>query len=225
MGRRPNLEVRDLWVGHNEAPACRGVSLAAPAGAVVAVLGGPRAGKSQLLRCIGLDVAPLAGHILLHGVDIAGVSADRRRRLRTDAIELVHPPAAGDGADPTVPGRPRGIVLGGARTTVPVAGMRQRIQIAKALTRRTDVLLLDEPFQGVEPRVAERITELLDRLRADGATAVVVGTRDPAVASALGDDVVVLDDGEVVEAGPAASVLDAPRDPRTVALLRTRRSA
>jgi ABC-type glutathione transport system ATPase component len=223
MRRRPSLEVRDLWAGEPDAPTVRGVDLAVPAGVVMAVLGGAGAGKSRLLRCIGLDFAPLSGSILLHGVDIAGVAADRRRRLRTDAIELVHPPAPSDMADPTVPGPSGGVVLGAARrSTVPVAGMRQRIQIAKALTRRTDVLLLDEPLLGVEDQVTDRILELVDRLRANGDTAVLVASRDPAVAEAMADEVVVLDDGAIVGRGTVDEVLD---DPRTAAILGARRSA
>jgi len=225
MRRRPPLEVRDLWVGDPDDPACRGVSLVAPAGVVVVVLGGPGAGKSQLLRCLGLDFPPLSGSILLHGVDIAGVSPDRRRRLRTDAIELVHPPVAGNGPDPTVPAPAAGVVLGTARRTVPVAGMRQRIQIAKALTRRTDVLLLDEPLLGVEEYAGERIVELIDRLRANGDTAVVAASRDAGVAELLADEVVVLDDGQVVEAGRIDDVLGNPRHPRTADLLGGRRTA
>jgi ABC-type multidrug transport system ATPase subunit len=212
MGRRPVLEVRDLWVGDPAAPACRGVSLSLRAGAVAAVLGGPGAGKSQLLRCIGLDFAPLSGSILLHGVDIAGVNPERRRRIRTEAIELVHPPAPDDAPDPTVPGARAGIMLGAARpATVPVAGMRQRIQVAKALTRRTDALLLDEPFAGVDDHVRARIVELVDRLRVNGDTAVLVATRDRAVAADVADDVVLLDRGEIVGAGPADEILPGRR--------------
>ncbi|HUO47521.1 MAG TPA: ATP-binding cassette domain-containing protein [Acidimicrobiales bacterium] len=226
MGRRPSLEVRDLWAGDRDAPAVRGVSLAVHAGSVVVVLGGPGAGKSRLLRCVGLDFAPLSGSILLHGVDIAGVSPDRRRRLRTDAIELVHPPAAPDQDDPTVPPPAGGVVLGPARrATVPVAGMRQRIQIAKVLTRRTDVLLLDEPLLGVEHHVCDRILDLVRRLRATGDTAVLVASRDPEVARLVADEVVVLQAGAVVEQGPADEVLSHPSDPHTAAMLDARRSA
>jgi len=136
-GRRPVLEARDLWAGDPVAPACRGVDLAARAGEVLVVLGGPGAGKSQLLRCLGLDFAPLSGAVLLHGIDIAGVSPERRRRLRTEAIELAHPPAPDGDPDPTASTPTTGFVLGTRRPkTLPVAGMRQRIQIAKALTRR-----------------------------------------------------------------------------------------
>ena len=63
--------------------------------------------------------------------------------------------------------------------------MRQRIQIAKALTHGADVLLLDEPFVGVEHGVRGRILELLERLRAEAETAVVVAARDPDVAARL----------------------------------------
>jgi peptide/nickel transport system ATP-binding protein len=103
--------------------------------------------------------------------------------------------------------------------------MRQRIQIAKALTRRTDVLLLDEPLLGVEDHVTDRILELVDRLRANGDTAVLVASRDPGVAEAMADEVVVLDDGAVVESGPLDDVLQDPRHPRTAAILGARRSA
>jgi peptide/nickel transport system ATP-binding protein len=103
--------------------------------------------------------------------------------------------------------------------------MRQRIQIAKALAHGADVLLLDEPLVGVEHGVRLRILELLERLRRETETAVVVASRDPDVARALADDILVLDDGAVIESGPAAAVLDSPRDHRTRALMQSRRSA
>ena len=180
---RPVLEVRELWVGEGPAAACRGVSLAVGPGQVVAVLGTEGAGKSQLLRCIGLDFPPTSGTVLLHGVDVTGSTGDRRRELRARAIELVHPPAPPGSDDTTVPSARAGVFLGAARpATVPVAGMRQRIQIARAITRGTDVLLLDEPFADVEAHVRRRILELLARVRIETETGVIVATRDSAVA-------------------------------------------
>jgi len=202
------------------------VSFAAQSGEVVCVLGGEGAGKSQLLRCIGLDFAPTSGKVLLNGTDVSGLRGERRRELRARSIELVHPPAPEGVPDHTVPGARNGLVMSGSRrTTVPVAGMRQRIQIAKALTQRADVLLLDEPLAGVDAPVRARVLELLERLRSGGATAVVVATRDPEVARLVADRVVVLDDGEVIESGPADEVLDHPCDPRTRQLVEKRRSA
>ncbi len=223
---RPVLEVRDLCVGSGDAAACRDINFAVEAGRVLCVLGGEGAGKSQLLRCIGLDFPPASGSVLVQGVDVTGASSERRRQLRARSIELVHPPAPDGVRDLTVPGTRAGVLIqAGPRATAPVAGMRQRIQIAKALAQGADVLLLDEPLVGVEHGVRARILELLQRLRTETATAVVVATRDPEVAALVADEIVVLDDGEVVEWGPAEQILESPRHHRTGALVEPRRSA
>jgi len=223
---RPVLEVRDLCVSGGDAAALRDVSLAAEGGHVLGILGGEGAGKSRLLRCIGLDFPPISGQILVQGVDVTGATSERRRQLRARSIELVHPPAPDGVRDLTVPGSRTGLLIqAGPGATAPVAGMRQRIQIAKALSQGADVLLLDEPFVGVEHGVRLRIMELLQRLKTRTETAVVVATGDPEVTRALADDIIVLHDGEVIESGPAAQVLDSPRHHRTRALVESRRSA
>jgi ABC-type glutathione transport system ATPase component len=221
---RPVLEVRDLCVGSGESTACRDISFTVEAGQVLCLLGGEGAGKSQLLRCIGLDFAPASGTIAVQGIDVTGATSERRRQLRARSIELVHPPAPDGVRDLTVPGTRTGLLLQAAHGSAPVAGMRQRIQIAKALSQGADLLLLDEPLVGVEPGVEVRIMELLERLRTETATAVVVATRDPEVARALADQILVLA-GEMIETGPAGQILDAPRDHRTRALVQARRSA
>lgn len=204
------LEVRDLWVGDGPGAAVQGVSFALGRGEVTAVLGGPGAGKSRLLRCVGLDYPPTSGAVFLRGEDVSGAAVERRRGVRHSQIELVHPPAPDGDRDLAVTRGHPSILLAAARpTTVPVAGMRQRIQIAKALSNGTDVLLLDEPLAGVEPAVQARILELLRRLRGEVGTAVVIATRDPELCRRLADDVVVLADGRQVEHGPAAAVVPA----------------
>lgn len=223
---RPVLEVRELCVGSGNTAACRDISFAVEAGRTLAILGSEGAGKSQLLRCIGLDFAPVSGSVVIQGVDVTGATSERRRQLRARSIELVHPPAPDGVRDQTVPGSRAGLLIqAGQGASAPVAGMRQRIQIAKALSQGADVLLLDEPFVGVEHGVRARILELLRRLRTESGTAVVVASRDPEVARWLADDIVVLDNGEVVEAGPATQILDSPRHHRTRALVESRRSA
>jgi ABC-type glutathione transport system ATPase component len=222
---RPVLEIRDLCVGSGQTAACRDINLSVEAGQFLAVLGGEGAGKSQLLRCIGLDFPPSSGAIVVQGVDVTGAGSERRRQLRARSIELVHPPAPAGEPDLTVPGSRAGLLIpAGRRTTAPVAGMRQRIQIAKALSQGADVLLLDEPFVGVEHGVRTRIVELLERLRTETGTAVVVASRDPEVARVLADEILVLE-GEVIETGPAAQILESPREPPTRALVERRRSA
>jgi ABC-type glutathione transport system ATPase component len=223
---RPVLEVHGLCVEGGPAAAFRDVTFAVEGGRTLCILGGEGAGKSQLLRCLGLDFPPTSGSIEVQGVDVTGVTRERRRQLRARTIQLVHPPAPAGVRDLTVPGTRTGLLIQPtAGASAPAAGMRQRIQIAKALTHGADVLLLDEPLVGVEHGVRLRILELLERLRREAQTAVVVATRDPEVARALADDIVVLDDGDVIESGPATRVLDSPRHHRTRTLVQSRRSA
>jgi ABC-type glutathione transport system ATPase component len=201
------------------------VSFTVRRGEAVALLGGPGAGKSQLLRCIGLDFPPVSGSVHVDGVEVSGTTGEPRRQLRAQAVELVHAPNRGEDPDSQVPTPRRGVPLQSRPATVPVAGMRQRIQISRALTQGAPVLLLDEPFHGVDDAVRRRILELVDRARAAAGTAVVVATREIEVVRSLADRVVVLHDGEIAEAGPVDGVLEAPRDPRTRVLLDSRRSA
>jgi ABC-type glutathione transport system ATPase component len=215
-----------LCVVSGATTACRDINFTVEAGRVLCVLGGEGAGKSQLLRCIGLDFPPSSGAIVLSGVDVTGASSERRRQLRARTIELVHPPAPAGERDSTVPGTRTGMLLqASSGPTAPVAGMRQRIQIAKALALGAEALLLDEPFVGVEHGVQDRILELLQRLRTETETAVIVATRDPEVARSLADEILVLTAGEVVEMGPARHILESPRDHRTRSLVEARRSA
>ena len=208
------LEVRGLWVGDGPGAAVQDVSFVVGAGQVVGILGGPAAGKSRLLRCIGLDYPPTRGGVYLRGEEVSGAPVERRRQVRRAQIELVHPPAPEGATDTTVPSPRASLLVGGPRAgTVPVAGMRQRIQIAKALSNRTDVLLLDEPLGGVEAAVRTRILELLGRLREEVGTAVVLATRDAELCGALADHTVVLIDGAVVERGPAAAAVKRPGQP------------
>lgn len=193
------LEVRNLWVGEGANAAVAGVSFSLGRGEVLGIAGGPGAGKSRLLRCIGLDYPPTNGTVWLRGEQVTGATADRRRQLRARRIELVHPPAPEGEPDATVDRGVQGGLLPVRRlTTVPVAGMRQRIQVAKALTNGTEVLLLDEPLAGLDEPVVARIRELLCRLRHEVGTAVVLASRDGRLCAELADEVLVLDRGQVV---------------------------
>ncbi len=97
-------------------------------------------------------------------------------------------------------------------------GMRQRALIASAVVGEPALLVADEPTTALDATVARGVLELLGRLR-DGGTAVLLVSHDLGAVARLADDVVVLDAGRVVEAGPAHEVLRRPTHAVTRALL------
>ncbi|MCR2814484.1 dipeptide ABC transporter ATP-binding protein [Microbacterium jiangjiandongii] len=98
-------------------------------------------------------------------------------------------------------------------------GQRQRAAIARALAVNPDVLVLDEPVSALDPTVRERVLALLRRLRADRDLTMVFVSHDLDVVAAVADDVLVMQDGAVVEQGPVADVFASPRHPFTRELL------
>ncbi|WP_194764349.1 ABC transporter ATP-binding protein [Microbacterium sp. UFMG61] len=98
-------------------------------------------------------------------------------------------------------------------------GQRQRIAIARAVVSRPRVLLADEPVSALDVTTRVQVLELLDRLRRENGLSLVMVSHDlTAIASAC-DRTVVLQNGRVVEQGATASVLHAPQDPYTRALV------
>ncbi len=91
-------------------------------------------------------------------------------------------------------------------------GMKQRVLIAAAVALEPDVLIADEPTSALDVTVQKTILDLLDRMRADLGLGVVLITHDLAVAGDRADDVVIMERGRVVEAGPADAVLSDPRE-------------
>ncbi|WP_323055178.1 amino acid ABC transporter ATP-binding protein [Saccharopolyspora sp. NFXS83] len=93
-------------------------------------------------------------------------------------------------------------------------GQQQRVAIARALAMEPKVLLFDEPTSALDPQLVGEVLAVMKDLARGGLTMVVV-THEIGFAREVADSVVFLDDGRVVESGPPAEVLLAPREPRT----------
>ena len=103
-------------------------------------------------------------------------------------------------------------------------GQRQRVAIARALILRPKLLVLDEPTSALDTAVGAEILALLADLQAAHGLAYLLISHDLALVRAFADDIAVMQDGRIVEHGPAADLLAAPREAHTQALLAAARA-
>jgi glycerol transport system ATP-binding protein len=216
-----------------------GVSMTFEPGALTVLLGRTRAGKTSLLRVIaGLD-RPTSGRVLAGGVDVTGVDV-RRRNVAMVYQQFVNYPsltvyeniasplrvAKGGGlAASELDRRVREVAammgieaLLGRLPAELSGGQQQRTALARALVKDADVLLLDEPLANLDYKLREGLrAEILQALRGalgGRGTVVVYATTEPGEALLLGGQTAVLDEGRLLQAGPALEVYGAPATER-----------
>jgi ABC-type sugar transport system ATPase subunit len=213
------LRCEDVSLRRGQREVIRGVTMELRDGEIVALLGPNGAGKSTLLDALAGALAPASGRIerggrvaiALQSPDLARRSvlanvtlalawwgiprAERNRRAR-EALRMIGAEHLAD--------RPAATLSGGER---------RRVHVARAIAVRPDVLLLDEPFAGLDAEV--RATLLEDALSAvrSAARATLVVVHDRAEAWALADRLLILIDGELVAAGAPRELLEHPPTP------------
>jgi ABC-type sulfate/molybdate transport systems ATPase subunit len=200
--------------GRNE--VLHGIDLEVAAGEIVAVLGPNGAGKSTLLETIGNLLRPSAGTIERNGQVVAALqSPDMARRTARANVELAlawsgvrrrHRRARAGQALASM----RADHLADRPARMLSGGERRRVHLARAVAIQPDLLLLDEPFAGLDQETrASLLDDAASALRAS-AGAVVVVVHDRAEAWALADRLVVLLDGRIAAQGRPSEVLDRP---------------
>jgi len=223
----PPVEVRDLTVAFGSLLAVEGCDLTVGAGTSTALVGRNGAGKSTTLRVLAGVLPPTSGLVRVCGVDVAREPDLAKRSvgycpdvggLIPRATPWEHLQLAArlrsfdDSLDATWQDRAEDLLerfdLGGAADRVTAGfshGMGRRMSVLLAAFHRPAVLLLDEPFDGVDPLGVETTMEVIRELRGAGA-AVLVSTHLLDLAVQACDQAVVLRRGRVVAAAPAAEL-------------------
>jgi branched-chain amino acid transport system ATP-binding protein len=225
------LDVTGLTAGYGGAPVLHQVGLRVEAGTILAVLGANGAGKTTLLRALSGMISPVEGRVMLDGEDLRGVPAQQLIRRG-----LAHVPEGGGViGELTVTENLRlgGLWRGGpwrdpdgsrealaevfamfealARRRDHLGhqlsgGERQMLALGRALVARPRLLLLDEPSLGLAPSVVATLMRLLRRLRDELGLTVLLVEQNARSALSVADEAVVLSQGEVVLARPAAQL-------------------
>ena len=218
----PLLELSGVHAAYGETRVLHGVDLHVDRGEVVALVGRNGAGKTTTLRTITGAVAPTSGTVTYDGADVTGhtptetaragislVPEDRRIFPGLTVRENLAIAELGGAAD----ARRRSIdeVLGtfenlaereGNRGAALSGGEQQMLAVARALVAGGDLLLLDEPTEGLAPAIIRRVTDLIADLHDEGMTVLLV-EQNVEVAMELADRVYVLDQGQIVYEGTA----------------------
>jgi ABC-2 type transport system ATP-binding protein len=218
------IEARGLEKFYTSTPVLTGLELEVPAGSVYALLGPNGAGKTTAVRILATLTRADGGTAAVAGHDVATAPGAVRR-----AISLTGQYAALDalqtgGENLRMVGRLAGLSpaaarrrcdellarfdlepAGARRVSSYSGGMRRRLDLAASLTRPPQVLFLDEPTTGLDPRSRRELWRLVEGLRADGTT-ILLTTQYLEEADVLADRIAVLDGGRVVAEGTAAEL-------------------
>ena len=234
-----------LFTSGRRVAAAQDVNLTIRRGEILGLVGESGSGKSTVARCIVRLIDPTSGTIHIKGREVAKVARGPLRRLRRrfqivfqDPYRSLNPRRrVGDsiveglvnfGMQPEAAlrrGRELLRLVGIDPEVMPryphqfSGGQRQRICIARALALEPDLLVADEAVSALDVSVQAQILKLLEEIRALTGIAVLFITHDLRVAAQICDTVIVMQNGHVVEAGSAESVLTAPRQDYTRALI------
>ncbi len=225
----------------NTIHALNGVSTHIAKGEVVVIVGPSGSGKSTLLRCLNLLEVPTSGSIIFDGVDITDpkVNIDLHRQKMGMVFQHFNlfPHMTILGNMTIAPIKLRGLSKEEAESKamellarVGLAdranaypsqlsgGQKQRIAIVRALCMEPEVMLFDEPTSALDPEMVGEVLDVMKSLATEGMTMVVV-THEMGFAKEVGDRVLFMDEGKLVEEASPAEFFDNPKNPRLQSFL------
>lgn len=233
----PLLQIRSLNLSYGFHHVLRDVDLLVTKGEVVVIIGPSGSGKSSLLRTVNLLQGVQSGEILLDGHNLLAGGMDENQVRRRIGMVFQHyslfPHLTVLGNLTLVPRRVlrerrtaaearaldllRRVGLSEKKDSYPdelSGGQQQRVAIARALMMNPELVLFDEVTSALDPELVREVLQVMRDLARLGMTMIVV-THEMGFAREVGDRLIFMADGVVVEEGPPAMVLDHPVNERT----------
>jgi glutamine transport system ATP-binding protein len=235
------IEVKNLKKSFGKNVVLRDINVKVKPQEVVVVIGPSGSGKSTFLRCINLLESITDGHVYIEGTDITDKKSDINK-IRTEVgmvfqqfnlfphkkvienIMLAPMKVRKTSLDEA---RKKGLELlrkvgledkAEAYPDSLSGGQKQRVAIARALAMEPKIMLFDEPTSALDPEMVGEVLEVMKQLAKEGMTMVVV-THEMGFAKEVGDRVIFMDGGLIVEENTPLELFDHPKGDRTKAFL------
>ena len=231
------IRINGLYKDFGDNHVLKGITNHIQKGEVVVVIGPSGSGKSTFLRCLNLLETPTAGEIILEGQTITDpkVNINKvRTKLgmvfqqfnlfphKTVAENIMISPmlvkkVSREAAHEKAVSLLNRVGLAEKENAYPSSlsgGQQQRAAIARALAMEPDVMLFDEPTSALDPEMVGEVLGVMKQLANDGMTMVIV-SHEMGFAREVGDRILFMDDGQIVEEGPPEQMFNNPQHPRT----------
>ena len=231
------INVRNLYKSFGKNDVLKDINETIKKGEVVVIIGPSGSGKSTFLRCLNLLEEPTSGVINFEGEDITDKKVDINKIREkmgmvfqqfnlfphktvmenltigpTKIKEISNDEAIKKGSELL-----EKVGLLDKKNVYPNSlsgGQKQRIAIARALAMEPDVMLFDEPTSALDPEMVGEVLNVMKSLAKDGMTMVVV-THEMGFAKEVGDRILFMDDGRIIEEGTPEEIFQNPKNSRT----------
>ena len=230
------IHVENLQKSFGDLKVLTGIDIDIHRGEVVVVIGPSGSGKSTFLRCLNLLEVPTGGRIFLNEHDITdkdtNINIHRQKmgmvfqhfnlfphmtileNMTIAPIKLLKKPKAEAEANAMKLLERVGLAdRAGAYPKQLSGSQKQRVAIVRALAMEPEVMLFDEPTSALDPEMVGEVLEVMKELASEGMTMVVV-THEMGFAKEVGDRVIFMDEGVIVEENSPAELFQNPKHPR-----------
>ena len=235
------IRVNNLHKSFEKNEVLKGINEHIEKGEVVVVIGPSGSGKSTFLRCLNLLEVPTSGEIIFEGKNITDKKVDInkiREKMgmvfqqfnlfphKTVLDNLTIAPIKVKGVSKADAEKKAKELLdrvgllnkADAYPSSLSGGQKQRIAIARALAMDPDVMLFDEPTSALDPEMVGEVLNVMKELAKEGMTLIVV-THEMGFAREVGDRILFMDKGNIMEEGTPEEIFSNPKNPRTIDFL------